>query len=505
MPGSLESQRACEHSSPLLTGKIAARRTVRGTAFMGVTSVARFLISLLGTVVIIRSLPPADFGPFEISGTVTTLLTSACSLGLSEASVQKAYINDRQLSGLFFLNVCLGAAMFLAISILSPVLALVYKDPRLCPLTIMSGLMLLIVSAGLQHDAILIRNQRYIGRALVDVASIATGVAVALWAARQGYGVWALVWQSLAAAAVSTCGLTALSRWRPKLATFRGLDLKPLIRFGGSITAARLLFAFLSRVDRLILGYFVSPAILGQYGRAANIATLQQGFFVGIFETPIRSYLSRIQLVQDYSLTRQYARYFRLVLAGPVFAVLLFAISSREIVIAVLGPRWELAASVMPYLSCAVALRLIQSSLFSLFLSMGQSRSLVMWTVISGALTFAVYLLAGPLGPTATSVATIVSASFFVVVGFVILRWRMPEITVLFSADTLIVSGCVLVAILNGGMAKILFGEYNVSPGQLIFAYNAIAVATLLLSMLAVSRRTLWDATAGLRLLLPAR
>src|SRR5215469_10060387 len=111
-------------------------RSVRGGLATITSQGSQFLLQSVMTVVLARLLTPADFGIVAMVVAVTGLGQAFADLGLSEATIQREDINDRQVSALFWINVAIGLALMLITAGLAPVLAWFYREPRLKEITL---------------------------------------------------------------------------------------------------------------------------------------------------------------------------------------------------------------------------------------------------------------------------------------------------------------------------------------------------------------------------------
>ena len=102
----------------------------------------------------------------------------------------------------------------------------------------------------MQHLALLRRELRFKALAIIDVGSMAIGVAVAIIMAVMGFGYWSLVGLSLATELGSFILTGSISRWRPHWPS-KNSGVGPLLTFGVHQTAASLIFSIARSTDTL--------------------------------------------------------------------------------------------------------------------------------------------------------------------------------------------------------------------------------------------------------------
>ena len=88
----------------------------------------------------------------------------------------------------------------------APAIAAFYHEPRLFWVAAVLGTAFLFNAVGIQHSALLQRQMRFTALAMIGVASLIAGTAVAIGGAAFGYGYWALVASSVMTPLVASIG-----------------------------------------------------------------------------------------------------------------------------------------------------------------------------------------------------------------------------------------------------------------------------------------------------------
>src|SRR5690606_3061610 len=113
--------------------------------------------------------------------------------GLSMATIQRPKITHDQISSLFWINVLIGLSLSVIVASLAPVLASVYKEPRLIGLTLVTACTFILSGTTIQHQALIRREMRFGTLATIQIVSLTFGVVAAIVAAMSGAGYWSLV------------------------------------------------------------------------------------------------------------------------------------------------------------------------------------------------------------------------------------------------------------------------------------------------------------------------
>jgi len=183
--------------------KIASQVSVQGIAFGT-------------TLVLVRLLTPTDFGLAAMALVFVSLAFLIADLGLGSALVQRPTLTEDDRSTAFWTNVALGLVLTSLGILLAGPLASLYQHERVKPLFAVLSLTFLFTALGSTQGSLLVRDMRFRSLELRTIVSTAAGAATAIILAVLGFGVWAIIAQSLANSGVSTLLLWRSSSWRPR-------------------------------------------------------------------------------------------------------------------------------------------------------------------------------------------------------------------------------------------------------------------------------------------------
>lgn len=266
---SASSAQAASESETLRKGAL------RGSAITligyGVSSAIRFGSNLLIT----RLLFPAQFGIMALVNVFVTGLQLFSDIGIGPNIIQSDRGDDPHfLNTAWTVQVSRGLILWITACLVAWPLSRFYGRPQLALLLPVTGFGALI--GGFESTRLFTQNRRLaLGRlTALEVITQVTGVVVMLTIAALTHSVWALVFSSLASAAVKTTLSHTLLPGHPNRFAWDPAARKTLFDFGRWIFFSTAL-AFLSgQSDRLILGKLVSNATLGIYAIAVNLAAL---------------------------------------------------------------------------------------------------------------------------------------------------------------------------------------------------------------------------------------
>jgi O-antigen/teichoic acid export membrane protein len=313
-------------------------RSVRSGAATIAGQVGKFSLQTTATVVMARLLTPEDYGLFGMVTVITNFAVLFNDLGLSTATIQKAQIDHRQVSTLFWINVALGCSVALIVAALAPAVAWFYDEPRLTG--IMLGLSLNFIFSGLtvQHNALLKRQMCFATLARIQIISMFTTVVTGIIFALCGLGYWALIFMQWVGAFTYLIGVWVACGWRPGLPV-KGSGIASMLAFGGNVTGFKIVDYWTRSLDNLLIGRYWGPQELGLYAKAYQLLLMP----IRQINNPMTSVaLPALSSLQSEP-QRYRAFYCKAILSittlGMPIAALMFA-SADKVILLMLGKDW---------------------------------------------------------------------------------------------------------------------------------------------------------------------
>lgn len=393
-----------------------AGRSVRGGTVTLAAQGIQFALGLGSTVVLARLLAPEDFGLVAMVTALTGFVAMFKDAGLSLATVQRAEIDHAQVSTLFWINVAASVALMLVLAALAPAIAWFYGRPGLVYVTLAIAATFVLGGLTPQHAALLKRQMRFTALAAKEITAMACGMVVGVTLAWLGARHWALVAMGATSSLVAAVMVWGLTGWVPGLPR-RGTGVRPMLVFGGNLTAAKFVNHFSRHADNILIGWYWGAGALGLYHKAYALMALPiSKIFEPLGDVTVPA-LSRLQ--DDPARFRQY--YLKAVnsvawMTMPPVALL--AAAAGPIILLVLGPQWEGAIPIFQILAAASVLRPIYSSARWIFYSTGNGGGLLRLRCTLAPLFFGCFVLGLPYGP--AGVAAAYTAGFLLAFPFVL-------------------------------------------------------------------------------------
>lgn len=256
----------------------------------GVNQVVAFAVGLM----LARLLDPNDYGIIGLIGVFLGIANVFLDSGFGSALVQRKNRTQVDYNTVFVFNIVSSVVVYVILFFSAPFIADFYHTPILCEVTRVSGLSLLIGGlTGIQYNKLNI-DLRFRTRSVLSIlgtfVSGVVGITMAYW----GWGVWALVWQSLISSIVLGVVLWCSAGWTPHL-QFSHESFRSLFKFGGSMLGSGLINCIYGNLYTIVIGRAYNPMDVGMYNRANGYASLPAGVVMDISTSVNFPILARIQ------------------------------------------------------------------------------------------------------------------------------------------------------------------------------------------------------------------
>jgi len=250
----------------------------------------QFVIS----IILARILMPEDFGLIGMLSIFLGISQRLIDSGMGSGLVQKKNRTDVDFSTVFVFNFLVSLVLYLILFVTAPLIADFYSRPELVNITRVLTLNILINALIIVPQQKLIINLDFKLIAKVNITSVIVGGLIAIAFAYYGYGVWALVIQNLARAALTVIILWIVSKWKPSFA-FSRESFRSLFSFGYKLLISGLLSQTLTNVYNIAIGKVYSASELGFYTKAKVFAELSAGTVTSIMNQVSYPILASLQ------------------------------------------------------------------------------------------------------------------------------------------------------------------------------------------------------------------
>lgn len=315
------------------------KKVLKGSIWSFAENFAHLGIGFVFSIILARLLQPEDYGVVAMLAIFIALSNTFVNSGFASALIRKPDRSEIDNSTSFYFNIAVGVICYFLLFVSSPLVAAFYNMPLLSPVLKVSALSVVFNSLSVvQHAQLSIRMDFKTLAKITIFCNIITGL-VGLYFAYTGWGVWALVFQSVTSSFVRMCLLWLFAKWRP-ITGFSRDSFKNLFNYGSKILASGILNTGYNNIYPIVIGKFFSPVQLGLYSRGQVFATIASDNITSVIERVTFPALSTIQN-EDERLESSYRRLIK-VSAFIIFPIsLLMAAIASPLVDILLTPKWS--------------------------------------------------------------------------------------------------------------------------------------------------------------------
>lgn len=349
------------------------QQALSSVKWTSLSSIIIAIIQLIQISILARYLEASDFGLMAIVSVIIGFTALFLDLGISASIIHRQNITHEQLSSLYWLNIASGLVLFMAVYSFASVLANFYNKTELIPIIRLLATNFVISSLGSQYDLLLQKALKFNATAKISIVSALVGFVVAVSFAVNGFGVYALVYGSLA----STIAGTILNifigiKWYRPSFVFKYRKITPMISFGMFQMGERSINYFNSQFDVILIGKLLGVEALGIYTVAKNLSMRPAQIINPIINKVAFPVMAKVQddMTQLKTIYLKTINYLSSV-NFPIY--ILLALLAEPLILILFGEKWHDSIIILQILSIYSALRSTGNPIGSLQLAKGRA------------------------------------------------------------------------------------------------------------------------------------
>ncbi len=329
-------------------------KTINGLKWSALERILSQGVQLILMLILARLLGPKAFGLIGMLAIFIAVGQVFIDSGFSSALIRKTDRTNIDYSTAFYFNIIVAVCCYTLLFFFADYIADFYQQPELVLLTKIIGLTLIANSFSVVPRTILTVSMNFKAQAKASIFSVIVSGVVALILALKGFGVWALVAQTLSASFLSALFLNLITRWVPDLC-FSKKSFDYLFGFGGKLLLSGLLETTFNNIYQLIIGKKFSAENVGQFTQANQISSIPAMTMTNIIQRVTYPMFSHMQedphkMDEYYLLTMKVAALFIFPLMTGI------AILAQPLLHLILGSQWHQAAGLVTILALAYML-----------------------------------------------------------------------------------------------------------------------------------------------------
>ena len=313
-------------------------------------------------------------------------------VGFSAALIQDADVTKSKFDTVFWINAGAGFTLFLLIQLSAPFIASFYEQPAVLNIVRVLAFVMLLDALSIVQFTMLKKdlNFKRINQVVIISETIAALAAIAL--ALTGFGIWALIMETLLVSLINLILYWSFSQWRPSF-HFSKPEAKGLFSFGLYVFLVQIIHRIASRFEVILIGKYFTPARLGQYNRADSFLSLVKKYSTSSVARIVYPYLSAIkanreEFTQKYKTMIEYVYFVAFMLTGFLLCI------GEETILIVYGPKWLEATTYLRIIAFTTFFYPINAIIAQAFLSLGHSKLIFRLGAFFSVLRFVCLLIA---------------------------------------------------------------------------------------------------------------
>lgn len=384
------------------------QKTAKGVLWSAIEQFSVQIIQFVLGLIMARILSPHDYGLVGMILVFTSIAETFVNSGFSNALIRKQNKTEVDYSTAFYFNIVVGVVAYLLLFLLSPFIADFYNEPLLESLTKVVSINVFINSLGIVQRARYSIKVDFKTQAKATTTSVLFSGIIGIWMAYSGYGVWAIVWQSVIRNGLNVLLLWIFAKWLPQL-QFSWQSFREMWSFGYKLLLSGLIGTIYRDVYQLIIGKVFSATDLGNYTRAKQFASFPSSNITGIIGRVTYPILSSIQ-DDDVRLERVYRKYLRLS-AFIVFPLMVgLSALAEPLIIYILTEKWRASIILLQIICLSMMWYPIHAINLNLLQVKGRSDLFLKLEIIKKIIGVAILCITVPIGLVAMCIGSIFSS-----------------------------------------------------------------------------------------------
>lgn len=454
-------------------------KAVKGFAWNSLESLLVRGVSFIISIIIARLVSPEAYGLIGMLTVFLAISTLFIESGFSRALMQRKNCTQTDFSTVFYFNLVISLLIYLILYLVAPQIAKFYNTPELISLFRVLSLQFIVTALVVVHRAKLMIDIDFQTLAKVNVIAVFISGAISLYMAYHGYGVWALVAQTLSLTIVTTVMIWFSMKWTPSW-EFSMQAFREMFGYGSKILIPSLYSTVLNNIYTIVIGKWFQSRILGYYTRANTLAEMSAGTINAIVSNVTFPLLTSIQDDRE-KLVSVYSRLLSMTAFIVFPAMTLFAVVSEPFVRFFLTEKWLPAVVLLQWLCMAKLFMPISALNLNLLNAVGRSDLFLKTDLCKLPLIILTMVITLPMGTKAVVIGSFINTfiSYFI-------NTYMPGRLYAYGAIKQI-KDCFSIIICTVVMAALSYASMRLFSSpliQLIVAVSVAAIAYLLTAFL---------------------
>lgn len=344
---------------------------VKGMVWSMLERVSVQSVQFILGIILARILSPSEYGTIGLLTVIIAFMQVFVDSGFSKALIQKQERTQTDISTVFFFNIIISLVCYLLLWITIPFIADFYNNESLIDLMRVTSLSLIFGAFFSIPTTLLTIKFDFKAIARTNlIATILSGI-IAVWMAYDGYGVWALVLQTVLKSMLTVFIMWFQIKWKPTL-VFSKTSFHSLFSYGSKLLLSSVLNMSVNNFSNLFIAKVTTIKDLGFYTRGTQFADMIFTIFSSVLDSVLLPSLASIQNEREklIHLTRLTIKFTALIIT-PILVGL--ACIADPLIKILLTDKWLEAVPIMQIICLARLITIISGINVNVLYAIGRT------------------------------------------------------------------------------------------------------------------------------------
>ena len=376
------------------------------------TAIAKYTTAVLQIVfaaILSRILTPEEYGTVAVINVFVVFFQLFCDMGFGTAVIQDRELTEKQTNDIFSWTVYIGLALQLLFIGASFPISKFYGDSIYIPLGIILSFSLFLNALNMIPNAVMLKEKKFKSITFRTITASIVASLLTIFLAFKGWGVYALVLQSLFTTLIvfiwNEISVRLKFDYKPDFASVKRIWGYSIYQF-----LSQLLNYFNRNLDQLIIGKFFSKADLGQYNKSYHLMQMPISYIPGVVGPALHPILAEHQNNPKY-IYDAYIRILKILSLIGVFISVWLYYTGEEVVLILFGDQWHPAVMPFKILALSVWAQLATNTIAPIYQSIGNTK-LMFNSIIATSVLIISAIIIGCISRSIVTVATFVTIAY---------------------------------------------------------------------------------------------
>ena len=371
---------------------------------------ARFVLGIL----MARLLTPGDYGVISMITIFIVISETFVDSGFSLALVRQKTSSKEDYSTVFYFNLIIALVCYGILFVASPYIAVFFKSPIITSVLRIQSLTVIINSLMSVYVAKMTIDLDFKAIAMRSLLSSLLSGILGVSLAYLNFGVWALVYQNIAAAIFSLIFILIYCKWLPDFA-FSKESFHRLFGYGKNMLLVNIINRIYTNMTPIVIGRFFNSRALGFYDRGSSLANYPVDSINGVLSKITLPILAKIQ-DDESRLIGAYRKYISVTSLVIFWGCCLLAALAKPVILLLFTSKWAESIIFLQIYSFAIMFDHICSINLTLLQVKGRSDFFLRIELIKKAISITMLFASIPFGVVGICVSKVIYTQIAIII-----------------------------------------------------------------------------------------